>query len=201
MQRIITPATVSTHSHRCARCKHIVNEMLRSLYGEVEVDPKIDAPAKLEDYQGQDYYGDLRRIHRVLQRYRGHTDFVRRQTLPRCDFRVVEGNFVVELDEVQHFTAARSLTFRHYPRRLHLGFSARRWQNLCDSIKAKDNEPIDRDEQRAWYDTLRDFLPLIKGLKPTARLFMRDYHWCSLSPRKASDLKIFEGLFRGRGRV
>jgi hypothetical protein len=34
---------------------------------------------------------------------------------------------------------------------------------LCEEINAKDNYPPYRDEQRAWYDTLRDFLASDKG--------------------------------------
>ncbi len=30
----------------------------------------------------------------------------------------------------------------------------------CDRVHARDNEPCYRDEQRAWYDTLRDILPV-----------------------------------------
>ncbi|HPU23972.1 MAG TPA: hypothetical protein PL149_07445 [Candidatus Kapabacteria bacterium] len=64
-------------------------------------------------------------------------------------------------------------------------------------FNAKDNDPIYRDEQRAWYDTLRDFLPAIKGLKPTVRLFAKDYVWCSFDPDNQSDVKKFENLLKG----
>ena len=39
-----------------------------------------------------------------------------------------------------------------------------------------------RDEQRAWYDTLRDLVPSIMGLQPTVRLYASDQVWCSLDP-------------------
>ena len=44
-----------------------------------------------------------------------------------------------------------------------------------------------RDEQRAWYDTLRDLVPSIKGLRPTVRLYARDRAWCSLDPDSKED--------------
>ena len=50
----------------------------------------------------------------------------------------------------------------------------------CDEIRAYDNDPPYRDEQRAWYDTLRDFIPEMKGFLPTVRVFAKDLAWCSL---------------------
>jgi hypothetical protein len=57
-----------------------------------------------------------------------------------------------------------------------LGFDKRKWIELCDQINAHDNYPLFRDEQRAWYDTLRDFLPTIKPLLPTVRLYKKSLH-------------------------
>ena len=39
---------------------------------------------------------------------------------------------------------------------MRLGFSKDRWVALCEEIQAGDNSPIYRDEQRAFYDTVRD---------------------------------------------
>ena len=54
--------------------------------------------------------------------------------------------------------------------------------------------PPYRDEQRAWYDTLRDLVPSIKGLQPTVRLYARDWAWCSLNPDSREDRERFSGL-------
>jgi hypothetical protein len=186
------------HTHRCADCKHIIHEMLRRVYGEVKQDAKIHVYARLSDYKGRSYFNDLRKINLALQQYRVHKNFVRRKTLFRCDFHVVRDNFIVEIDEKQHFSAARRISLLNYTRRLHLGFSLQRWKNLCSEINARDNDPIDRDEQRAWYDMLRDFLPLINGFEPTVRLFTPDYKWCSLNPRSAVDVKHFQVLIGDR---
>ena len=42
--------------------------------------------------------------------------------------------------------------------------------------------PPYRDEQRAWYDALRDLLPSLEDLQATVRLYARDLTWCSLDP-------------------
>ncbi|MSP38256.1 MAG: hypothetical protein EXR70_07170 [Deltaproteobacteria bacterium] len=55
------------------------------------------------------------------------------------------------------------MTLATYPEYFPLGFSRSRWQELRRDIDAKDDQPFDRDERRAWYDTLRDLVPLIHG--------------------------------------
>jgi len=100
----------------------------------------------------------------------------------------------VELDESQHFSDLRKESLIRYPDKLQLGFDRNKWYQLCENIKAKDGNPVYRDEQRAWYDTLRDFLPLTKGLHPTIRIFMKDYNWCSLNPNSKEDIELFKSL-------
>jgi len=182
------------HDERCSECKNTIIEMFRKIYGIVKVDYKIKIPARIEEYADKPYYRYLKKILVILENYRGKRDFIRLKTLHRCDLYVPNPGFVVELDESQHFTAARKLSLSCYPKNLNLGFDIRRLKELCERIDAKDNNPIYRDEQRAWYDTLRDFLPLIKGLNPTIRLFMQDFQWCILNPEKPSDVKRFKSL-------
>ena len=67
---------------------------------------------------------------------------------------------------------------------------------LCERINSKDNNPPYRDEQRAWYDTLRDFLPALIGFKPTIRLFTWDFVWCSLDPDNPSDIRRFKNILK-----
>jgi len=75
----------------------------------------------------------------------------------------------------------------------------KRWIELCETINAKDNDTRTsyRDEQRAWYDTLRDFLPSVKGIKPTIRLFSKDFVWCSLDPNNPLDVQKFKRYLKG----
>jgi hypothetical protein len=71
----------------------------------------------------------------------------------------------------------------------------------CKEVHARDNDPLYRDEQRAWYDTLRDFAPHAKGMLPTLRLDAsgftwndRKLEWCSLNPANATDIETFRHI-------
>ena len=182
------------HNERCRRCKEIVKELLEKIYGRVEQNYKFDVGTHPEDFEGTPIYAELKEIYTSLQNYRGFRDFVRTRTLPNCDFFVPDPGFIVEFDESQHFTTPRKLTLKRYPEGLGLGFSRERWIALCEQINARDDKPPYRDEQRAWYDTLRDFLPIIKGLKPTVRLFSRDLVWCGLDPDDPKDVEKFREM-------
>ncbi len=148
--------------------------MLREKYGAVETNYRFEistAPCP----------GALEEIYRALQGARGYTDFVRHPTLPPVDFWLPERNVIVEFDERQHFTPLRALALARYPVALALGFDRKFWLRRCNEIRASDKSPIYRDEQRAWYDTLRDFLPELLGLRPTIRLY-GGFPWCGTAP-------------------
>ena len=185
------------HDERCPRCKETIKIMLEKIYGKVETNYKFDVGVYPKDYKNTAYYKALKAIYEVLQSYRGHKEFLRAKTLPNCDFFIPDPGFILEFDESQHFTIPRKKALEQYPENLELGFDRQRWMNLCEKIKAKDNDPPYRDEQRAWYDTLRDFLPTIKGLKPTIRIFAKDFKWCSLKPDNPSDVQRFKSLLKG----
>jgi hypothetical protein len=127
-----------------------------------------------------------------LQKYRGHKIFVKAKKLPNVDFFIPEPGFIVEFDESQHFTKPREIALSYYSGVLTLGFSKDKWVNLCTTLDKKDNDPAYRDEQRAWYDSLRDFAPEILKIKPTIRLYASDYIWCSLDANNKAD----QGKFR-----
>ncbi|PXF60763.1 MAG: hypothetical protein C4B59_08040 [Candidatus Methanogaster sp.] len=159
------PDKVSQKGHRgerCPDCKVTVKRMLEKIYGSVESDYKVEVRTGVEEYVDTPFYQKLKKIFSELQKYRGHEDFARKSTLHPCDFFVPDAGFIVEFDETQHFTIPRKISFQNYPHNLELGFSPAKWIALCDKHDSKDNDPSDRDEQRAWYDTLRDFLPEIK---------------------------------------
>lgn len=169
---------IRRHNDRCSDCKNTIIEVLRNLYGSVKVDHKVVAAAQLEAYKDTSFYTALRKIHNALQEYRGNSNFVRLTNLHRCDLYIPDPGFVVEFDESQHFSEAREIALNHYPNDLKLGFDIEHWKQLCASIQSKDNDPKDRDEQRSWYDTIRDFLPLIKSFQPTVRIHMGSTEWC-----------------------
>ena len=186
------------HNERCLKCKETVEIMLKKIYGKVSKYYVFRISANPKEYQAFPIFKNIEKIFKELQNYRNYKNFIRTRILPPCDFFVHRSSFIVEFDESQHFTFCRKLTLLNYPENLVVGFYLKKWIKLCDRIDAKDNDPPYRDEQRAWYDTLRDFLPAIKGLKPTIRIFSRDFQWCSMNPEKPSHLKTFRAILEGK---
>ena len=189
-------ATSTRHSERCPECKQRVRELLERIYGSCVSNHRFGWQTDPAQYAKTSIGTALQDVATVLQSYRGFGihDFVRSDTLAGCDFWVPDPGFIVEFDESQHFTSARKLALSVYAHDKPLGFSAKRWSALCDQHNAKDNDPPFRDEQRAWYDTLRDLIPSIKGLCPTVRLYARDRVWCSLDPDSLEDRERFSDL-------
>jgi len=186
------------HDERCPECKKTIEAMLRKTYGVVKSNYKFEISARIEDYKAFACYLDLQEVFTALQNHRGYQSFVRAMTLPHCDFFIPNPGFVLEFDESQHFTIPRRLSLAHYPDSLKVGFAKESWGRLCEQIQAKDRDPPFRDEQRAWYDTLRDFLPAIKGLHPTVRLYPKEMQWCSLDPKDTNDVQRFRRLIEVR---
>ena len=180
------------HNERCKDCKIRVEELLNNIYGKAIVNYNLKLPSKIDDYAGSPFEKQLTQIHLNLQKYRGHKIFVKAKKLPNVDFFIPEPGFIVEFDESQHFTKPREIALSYYSGVLTLGFSKDKWVNLCTTLDKKDNDPAYRDEQRAWYDSLRAFAPEILKIKPTIRLYASDYIWCSLDANNKAD----QGKFR-----
>ena len=181
------------HSERCSECKIRVLELLENIYGTCLVNHKFFWRTHLSSYAGTPIHSALQRVAAILEKYRGFgfEDFVRTKTLPPCDYWVPDPGFIVEFDESQHFTNPRKLALSAYPGDQPLGFSREHWVKLCEQHDAKDNDPPYRDEQRAWYDTLRDLAPPLHGCRPTVRLHALDSPWCSLDANSSSDRRRF----------
>jgi len=186
------------HDERCPKCKETIRRLLEKIYGRVEKNYKFSVGTYPEDFKETQYYCILKEIYEALQSPRGFKEFVKAKTLPNCDFFIPDPGFIVEVDESQHFTLPRKITLERYPTNFELGFNKEKWIRLCNEINAKDNDPPYRDEQRAWYDTLRDFLPTILGLQPTVRLFAKDFVWCSLNPDDPKDIDRFRKIIEKR---
>ena len=186
------------HSERCSACKLRVAELLERIYGTCLRDQGFGWPAGLDPYAATSIGSVLRDVARALEAPRGYGigKFVRRDVLTGCDYWVPNPGFIVEFDESQHFTGSRKLALSVYGDIAPLGFSARRWMKLCEHHDARDNDPLYRDEQRAWYDTLRDLVPSVRDLRPTVRLYARDRVWCSLDPESKGDRERFSDLMR-----
>ena len=189
------------HSERCRACKVRVEQLLERIYGACVRNHKFRWQADLAAYAGTSIDPVLRNVAGVLERYRGYGvgTFVRTRMLAGCDYWVPDPGFIVEFDESQHFTRPRKLALAVYADGHELGFPARRWLELCEQHDARDNDPPFRDEQRAWYDTLRDLVPFIEGVRPTVRLYARDRVWCSLDPDSREDRCRFSDLIHQGG--
>ncbi len=186
------------HSGHCRACKERVCEFLAAIYGHCHVNHSFPWPAKRRDYDGTPIADPLRRICASLGDLRGHRDFIKSAQVPPCDFFVPDPPFILEFDESQHFSRPRLVSLSLYPDEFKAGFSIRRWKELCREIDAKDDEPIDRDERRAWYDTLRDLVPTLHGFKPTVRLYADQFVWCSLEGASRRDREQLSALLCGR---
>ena len=186
------------HSAHCRLCKQRVGEMLKAIYGGCQQNYSICWSASPRDYAKTPIGTTLERIQSSLENFRGHGDFIKSPLVPPCDYYVSAPPFILEFDENQHFSRPRLIALSLYPDDLKLGFSVADWRDLCYGLDARDDEPFDRDERRAWYDTLRDLVPTVYGLAPTARLYGGAYPWCSLDAGSARDRERFLGWMSSR---
>ncbi len=171
------------------------------LCGECLINHSFSWPARPEHYEGTPVGDSLLKIRAGLAKIRGHREFIKSPQVPPCDYYVPGQKFIVEFDESQHFSRARLVALGLYPRNLKFGFSLSRWQELCRQMDAKDATPVDRDERRAWYDTLRDLVPTLHGFKPTVRLYAEEIQWCSLDGATSRDVDIFYSVLRGKSPI
>lgn len=180
------------HSNHCRACKERVRELLVAIYGDCQVNHSFGWPSTPNAYQNTTIGTTLECIRSALGNLRGHRDFIKSSTVPPCDYVIADPPFILEFDESQHFSRARLAALQHYPDYLPVGFSLPLWRELCGRIDAVDNFPFDRDERRAWYDTLRDLVPIAHGFRPTVRLFAGETEWCTLEVGKDRDLAAFQ---------
>lgn len=186
------------HSAHCRLCKQRVGEMLKAIYGRCRQNYSFGWSASPRDYAKTPIGTTLERIQSSLENFRGHGDFIKSPLVPPCDYYVSAPPFILEFDENQHFSHPRLIALSLYPDDLKLGFSVADWRDLCRGLEARDDEPFDRDERRAWYDTLRDLVPTVYGFAPTARLYGGSDPWCSLDAGSARDRERFLGWISNR---
>ena len=191
----------SRHDERCKDCKIAFRGLLEQLYGPVEVGKRFAIGTAPEAFSASKWLPELQQILEALRQARRFTDFIRSPELSGCDYFVPKPGFMVEFDESQHFTHLRERALSKYPESLPLGFDRDAWIALCREIRARDDDPPFRDEQRAWYDTLRDFLPTISPLLPTVRFYASEHAWCGLNPKNQEDVKKFRQILSDRTHV
>ena len=181
------------HSERCRDCKVRIPQLLEAIYGRCMPAHRFTWSTQPGSYADTLLDAQLESVVAAIEAHRGYRvgDFVRASRLAPCDFWVPDPGFVLEFDESQHFTTPRRAALSVYAEDLPLGFSPTRWMDLCERHNATDNDPPYRDEQRAWYDTLRDLVPMLHGHGPTVRLYASDLAWCALDPARAADRRRF----------
>lgn len=108
-----------------------------------------------------DMKGVYKKVYEALVNYRGHTSFIKRKSL-QCDFVIESKKLIIEYDERQHFSEARRISLLAY-KSIPVNYDRKLWITACTDIMAKDNDPIDRDETRAYYDSMRDILASKNG--------------------------------------
>lgn len=91
--------------------------MLERSYRKVMPDPKAAVAVQIAGLMVDRDRARLEKLYEGLQGRRGHTNLTRQRTLARCVYVVAYNatSFVVELDESQHFTAARAISLKHDP--------------------------------------------------------------------------------------
>jgi hypothetical protein len=115
-------------------------------------------------------------IVKALSNYRDQKGFQKSNYQLPCDIVLEEHKLIIEYDEYQHFSKARQITLENYPNNTKLHYSKDAWIKSCLIIRAKDNSPVDRDEKRAYYDTVRDIEAFNHGYK-LVRIKHGDYDW------------------------
>ncbi|RQD81489.1 MAG: hypothetical protein D5R96_06840 [Methanocalculus sp. MSAO_Arc2] len=189
-------ASAGKHTENCSECKSSIEKLLIKVFGDVQREFTIHVqtdPSKITD----PYSDTLQNIHSELVKHRGHSGFSKTGVL-KVDYFVPSENLIIEFDESQHFTKPRKIALSHYPPDLKTAFPVSRWIERCDKLNKHDNSPPYRDEQRAWYDTIRDFYPAIHNMKPIIRLYAGDLQWCRLDHESPEDLATFKKMLSMR---
>ena len=94
-------------------------------------------------------------LYGALRDYRGFDSFAGNGRSLACDFVSESNGVIIEYDERQHFSQARLVSLQAYPD-VDLCFDKDLWIRASGDIQAVDNTPPDRDEARAYYDSIRD---------------------------------------------
>jgi len=171
--RIPDTATKKENSSSGKMQKLFLMKLLEKRFGCVMTEARFDW-LQVPDPVSKD--GVLDGIYENLASIRGCEKFSTSGYSLACDFFIPSKNLINEYDERQHFTEQRAESLAHYPPNLNLGFDKNKWCEACENIKATDNDPEYRDEQRAFYDSVRDILAARNGMT-LIRIKDGDYDW------------------------
>jgi very-short-patch-repair endonuclease len=166
--------------------KNAIQRLLQKHYGHIETEKKFDW---LKTPNQENLPKEYSQIVKALSEYRKQTGFQKSNYQLLCDIVLDDRKLIIEYDENQHFSKARQITLENYPPTINLHFSKETWVNACKKINAKDNSPIDRDEKRAFYDTVRDIEAFRHGYK-LVRIKHGEIDWTSKNALKYLKSKI-----------
>lgn len=153
--------------------KNAIQRLLQKHFGYIETEKKFDwLKTPNQEQLPKEYY----KLVNALLEYRNQNGFQKTNYYPLCDIVIKDFKLIIEYDENQHFSKAREITLQNYPSTVKLNFSKETWINACRKINAKDNSPKDRDEKRAFYDTVRDIEAHRHGYK-LIRIKHGDIDW------------------------
>jgi len=127
--------------------RRILNEMFEGDVVCEKVYPWMKTPESID--------GIYAKLYKALSSYRGDGKFARKNVALRCDFVIESQKLIIEYDERQHFSEARKISLLSY-KDVPVYYDRSLWIHECSAISAKDNQPVNRDETRAYYDSVRD---------------------------------------------
>jgi very-short-patch-repair endonuclease len=134
--------------------KNYLRRHLHDLFGNtVDIEQTIDEITSANSIANPHDYD---KIINNLSKFRGNKKFKDKIRKPECDYVIKEKKIIIEYDERQHFSKARAICLSNYPKDVKTFFDKATWLKHCKNINAKDNDPIDRDETKAFYDSVRD---------------------------------------------
>lgn len=155
------------------RQREAFKNLLKRYFGEVQTEVSFDWLV-VPGWDSMD--AALLNLAKALASYRGYRKYFSPRTILHVDFFIPSHNLIIEYDERQHFTIPRAIALENYPRNVDLAFDRAAWISFCKAIRATDPTPYYRDEQRAFYDSLRDVLASIHSFT-VLRVKHEEYDW------------------------
>jgi len=186
-----------------AEQKNALQRVLQKSLGIIETEKKFEW---LKTPNPEQLPTEYRKIVETSIKYRHQKTFLKPNYSLPCDIVIEQHKIIIEYDENQHFTQARKITLENYPEDIKTYFSKDYWIEECNKINAKDNHPVDRDEKRAYYDTVRDIEAFKHGYK-LIRIKHGDFDWTSenaiehlneIIPRNSGKHKIARIIVSGK---
>lgn len=161
--------------------KNYLRKVLHDLFGnKVDIERNIEEISSANSFDNPE---DYEKIISKLSSYRGNKNFKNKNRKPECDFIIEHKRLIIEYDERQHFSKARAICLTNYPKDIKTFFDKATWLKLCNDINAKDNDPKDRDETRAFYDTVRDIEAYRNGWY-LIRFYHGEFDWANKNALK-----------------